>query len=286
MKELWRRTVELIRHYPVLWLPVLWADSLRYGWEQLRLIILHAVLPSLFYRQSLFGASVPDTSQGRVAVFYVLNLTNTVVLQYADICGYVVALLITAKMLGRLTAYDPKDTPYANISIASHWSGVLWLGLLVYVVAFGSGVIFIPAAYYTGAARHLSILSKPYVIAPVGFVMYALLAYFLTPVALRLLSRSEKNEIRGKDIATGRTCWLLAGAAITVLSLIQLSTPNPFDANLAERAAVGLFWTIFVSLPYTPLFIAISLLGAGFLEEMGDESSGTKSYVEPSVQSE
>lgn len=96
------------------------------------------------------------------------------------------------------------------------------------------------------------------------FVMYALLAYFLTPAALRLLSRSEKNGISNNEIGIGRKYWLIAGAAITALSLIQLSTPKPFDANLAEGALFGLFSTMLVSLPYAPLFIALSLLGAGF----------------------
>jgi hypothetical protein len=291
MRDLWHRTVELIRTYPVLSLPAIWAACLSYGWEQLRRIILHNVLPLVLYRTSVLGASVPDTSPSRVAVLYVLSLSNTVVLQYADICGYVVALLITAKMLGRLTADNPKDAPYANISIASHWSGVLWLGLLAYVVAFGSVVIFIflPIAYFPAAAHHLlSILKRPYFMAPTGFITYAALAYFLTPVALRLLSRLGKRGISCKEIATGRKSWLITGAAITALSFIQLSTPKPFDANLAERAAVGLFWTIFVSLPYVPLFIALSLLGGGFSKEMSplEESSGTQPYGEPSLQSE
>ena len=289
MKELWRRTVELIRRYPVLWLPAIWAGCLSYGWAHLRLILLHDVFPAVMKQQSVLGGSVSDTSPGRVGAFFLLSVVNTNILQYADVCGYVVALLMIAKMLGRLTANEPSGAPYADISIASRWEGVLWIALVTYVVALGMGAVAMwPVAYYAGSVHHPSIASRPYVVTLAILPLYAVLAYFVTPMALRLLARSGKNAIGYEERSLGRLSSLLACAAIATLSFIQLSTPKPFGLNALETALIGLFWAVLISLPYTPLFIAVSLLGAGFIQEAAPpaEVSEAPAYGGPSLQSE
>jgi len=289
MKELWRRTVGLISSYPVLWLPVIWAATLSYGWTHLRLIILHDVLPSVLKRQSVLGGSVADTTHAKATVFYVLATISTNVCEYADVCCFVVALLMTAKMVGRLTSVDLNGSPYADISPTSRGTGALWVGLVTYLMGSGLGaVVFVPLLYYASSVHHFALASRPYIVAPGVFVIYAVLAYFVTPIALRLLARSGKNAIGDEERSAGRLSSLLTGASIATLSFIQLSTPKPFDSNLAKSAVVGLSWTVLVSLPYAPLFIALSLLGAGFLKTSSplDGISETQPFGEPSLQSE
>jgi hypothetical protein len=289
MKKLWRRTVELIRSYPVLWLPVIWAGCLSYGWAHLRLIVLHDVLPAVMKQQSVLGGSVPDTSPARVGAFFILSVINTNVLQYADICGYVVALLMTAKMLGRLTDNEPDRAPYADISIASRWAGVLWVALITYVMGWGMGAVAMwPIVYYADSVHHPSIASRPYIVTPAILPVYVVLAYFVTPMALRLLSRSGKNAMGNKERSLGRLSSLLAGAAVAMLAFIQLSAPKLFYPSASVATLIGLFWAVLISLPYAPLFIALSLLGAGFIEEASppEEVSETPAYRGPSLQSE
>jgi hypothetical protein len=283
MKELWRGTVELIRRYPVLWLPVIWAALLSYGFGQLRLIILHDVLPLMLRHRSVLGGYVSDESPGRASTIAVLAAVNTNVIQYADVCCYVIALLMTAKMLGRLTATAEQDNPYADISIANHRSGVLLLGLLTYVLALASGTLgFAPILYYAYSVHHLSILTRPYVTATELLFIYAMLAYFATPMALRLLSRPRRHTVDAETISTGRKCSLMVGIAITLLSVIQQSFSKPYFQGLAVSAGFGVLSTVFLALPYIGLFVALSLVVA---ERQSDDAAVADAEAEAEAHS-
>ncbi len=280
MKELWRRTVELIRRYPALWLPAILAALLSYGWGQLRLIILHDVLPLVFRQQTVLGGYVSNESAGRSSMLLALAGVNTAVCQYADSCCYVIALLMTAKLLGRLTATAEQDNPYADIAVAHHGSGVLLLGLVVYVLALASGTLaFAPIYYYANSVHHISILTRPFAIATEILFMYAMLPYFATPIALRLLSQTRRHTIDAETLAKGRKCSILAGIAITLLSVIQMSFSKPYFQGRAVSAAFGVLSTVFLALPYIGLFVALSLVaveGISDRAEVADEEPGAE----------
>jgi hypothetical protein len=283
MKELWHRTVELIRRYPVLWLPVIWAALLSYGWGQLRLIILHDVLPLVFRQQSVLGGYVPDTSHLKAVEFFILAAINTNVCEFTDVCCYIVALLMTAKMLGRLTAANGRDNPYSEISIANHGAGVLVLGLIVFVLAYVFiPLVFAPILYYANSAHRTSILTRPYVLAPEVLLLYMTLAYFVTPMALKLLFRPKKHLVDAESISRGRKFSLLAGATITLLSLIQMSISKSYLQGLSGSATFGVLSTVFVALPYIGLFVALSLVAADSVPDEADfvtAESGAEAHL-------
>ena len=261
MKRLWQRVWELSRQHTVLWLPVVGAALLSCGWAQLRKSAIHQILPWILRaRQGHFvlGGTFPTSgnSTAGYGVIYLASFFITTLCEYADICCYVIAMLIIAHLLGKLMTDATHDKPYIGFSVARHGLGVLWLSLLVYLLALASSaLVFLPATFYP-----TSRLWQPLVTITVVLVMYSALAFFITPVALRLLARAGGAQIGLEEVAIGRKCSLLVGVAISLLSAVQLSIAGKLHVDHAQREAFGIVGTIVTALPYVPLFLALSLI--------------------------
>ena len=259
MKKLWQRVWELSRQHVVLWLPVVGAALLSYSWAQLRRSANHQILFWILRAHrghSVLGGSFPASGDGTAEYgVYVASFLITTACEYADICCYVIAMLIIAHLLGKLMTDATHDKPYIGFSVARHGLGVLWLSLLVYLLALASSaLVFLPATFYP-----TSRLGQPFTIAVV-LVMYSALAFFITPVALRLLARAGGAQIGPEEVAIGRKCSLLVGVAISLLSAVQLSIAGKLHVDHAQREAFGIVGTIVTALPYVPLFLALSLI--------------------------
>ena len=269
MKELWHRTIELFRGYPSLWLPVLVAAFLRYLWRQLQPIVQHQILLCLLQSHSVLTGSTGtiDSSSAKYWEAYLLLGFAKFGLLLIDVCGYVTAMLVTAKMLSRLIANDTQNAPYADISISSHSRSVLWLSFLTLVLALASGaLILIPVSAYSASIHRISLITKPYVIGIHILIMYLVLAYFITPLALRLLARSQSHEIGAVELSAGRKASMFTGLAIAVISVLQLEAAHSYQTTLTQRMVFAIAGTVITALPYTPLFIALSLLAMGDLK--------------------
>jgi hypothetical protein len=260
MKELWRRTLELIRRYPVLWVPVLWAGALSYGWGQLRWILLEDVLPLLLrssQQRSVLGGMVTGVSQRATVFVQVLGGLATYFCQYAQICCYVFALMMTAKILRNVLSGQGHDNPYADLSIGRQRGGVLLLGFLIWVVGGAMGVLFFLAVTTHANSVYTSMLfARPYLVGVVSFATCAVPAYLFTPMALRLLSVRIKSE----QIARGRKASLLAAVAFAGLAAIQNSVPETHAEGLSRLVAIGILRILIFSLPYVPLLVALCLV--------------------------
>lgn len=270
MKRLWQRVWELSRQHIVLWLPVVGAALLSSGWAQLRRSTIHQILPWILRARqghSVLGGTFPTSgnSTAGYGVVYVASFLITTVCEYADICCYVIAMLIIAHLLGKLMTDVTHDKPYIGFSIARHGLGVLWLSLLVYLLALASSaLVFLPTTFYP-----TSRLWQPLVTITVVLVMYSALAFFITPVALRLLARVGGAQIGPEEIAIGRKCSLFVGVAISLLSAVQLSIAGKLHVDHAQREAFGIVGTIVTALPYVPLFLALSLISMKDFKLMG-----------------
>ncbi len=261
MKRLWQRVWVLPRQHMVLWLPVVGAALLSCGWMQLRKSAIHQILPwtlRAHQGRSVLGGSFPtsENSTAGYGVVYVASFLITTVCEYADICCYVLAMLIIAHLLGKLMTDATHDKPYVGFSVARHGLGALWLSLLVYLLALASSaLVFLPLTFYP-----TSRLGSPFMPIAVVLVMYSALAFFITPFALRLLAQTGGKAIGPKELSIGRKCSLLAGVAISVFSAIQLTLVKALHADPAQREAFGIVGTIVTALPYVPLFLALSLI--------------------------
>ena len=270
MKELWHRTIELSRGYPSLWLPVLVAAPLSYVWRQLQPIVQHQIIFSLMQPHSVLTGSMGTIDGGSEQYWeaYLLIGIAKFGLLLIDVCGYVIAMLVTARMLGRLIATDTQNAPYADTSIYSHSRSVLRLSSLTLVLALAFGALIgIPAGIYAASVHQISLLTKPYIIGIAALILYLVLSYFITPLALRLLARSQSQEIGAAELSAGRKASMFTGLAIAVISVVQLEAAHSYQTTLTQRMVFAIAGTVITALPYTPLFIALSLLAMGDLKE-------------------
>lgn len=266
MKELWHRTIELSRGYPSLWLPVLMAAPLSYVWWQLQPIVQHQIIFSLMQPHSVLTGAMGSSSEKYWEAYLLIGLVKFGLL-LIDVCGYVIAMLVTARMLGRLLAQDTQNAPYADISISSHSRSVLRLSFLTLILALALGALLgIPAFAYAASVHRTSLLTKPYVIGIGILIIYLVLAYFITPLALRLLARSQSKAIEAAELSAGRKASMFTGLAIAVISVLQLEAAHSYQTTLTQRMVFAIAGTVITALPYTPLFIALSLLAMGDLK--------------------
>ena len=257
MKELWRKTVELCRRHPVLWLPVIAAAILSPLWRELGKTLSRDVAISSMRGSSVLDGSSASSFSVPQWLFYVPGPACAI----ADACCYVIAMLVTAKLLGRLLAEASHALPYQNIAKTATKGSAFLLGFLVYLLSTGVSVlILLPiTSLITGMHRPV-LMTSPYLIGAELIPMYFALGYFLTPMALRLLAKSTGIVMDGDRIVLGRECSFLAGAAITILSVTFLVVGRSFHTTLAQATAYGFASAIISALPYTPLFVAFSLL--------------------------
>jgi hypothetical protein len=274
MKEIFLQTSTVLRGRPMLWLPVVCAAILSYCWTQLGAIVSHGLLRGILTTQSVLGGTVSDTSPLRVATSYVVGFLAKSSFQYADVCCFVIALLVTAKICGQIPSKNPVFLPYADISIANYTTAVLRFGLLAYLLAYASMALVLAASvYFLQRARELTQANQLRFPILAAACMYGMLAYFLSPAAMRLLRVARDRSVTANEIATARKCSLWAGAAMTLLSTAQILVPRPIESTLPERIVMAVFWSVLVALPYAPLFVSLSLVAAGYQPTRGSFAS-------------
>jgi hypothetical protein len=177
----------------------------------------------------------------------------------ADACCYVIAMLFTAKLLGRLLAKASPAAPYKNIANTTPKGLAFLLGILVFLLSTGISVlIMLPTTSLMTSTGRTSLLTSPYVIGAEIIPMYFALGYFLTPMALRLLAKTTSALVTPDKIALGRRQSFIAGCVITLLSVALLIAGRSFHATPAQATAYRFASAIISALPYTPLFIAYS----------------------------
>jgi len=216
VKELWRKTIELCRRHPVLWMPVIGAAILSPLWRELGKTLSRDV---------------------------------------------VIAMLVTAKLLGRLLVEVSHAGPYDKVAKTTVKGPAFLLGLLVYLLSTGVSVLILLSVTSLATSTHRPVLmTSPYLIGAEIIPMYFALGYFLTPMALRLLTKSNGTLMDSDRIAMGRECSFLAGATITILSVTSLAVGRSLHTTPVQAAVYGFASTIISALPYTPLFVAFSCL--------------------------
>jgi len=257
VKELWRKTIELCRRHPVLWMPVIGAAILSPLWRELgKTLSRDVAISSMGGRSVLDGSSANSFSLPRW-LFYVPAPACGIV----DACCYVIAMLVTAKLLGRLLVEVSHAGPYDKVAKTTVKGPAFLLGLLVYLLSTGVSVLILLSVTSLATSTHRPVLmTSPYLIGAEIIPMYFALGYFLTPMALRLLTKSNGTLMDSDRIAMGRECSFLAGATITILSVTSLAVGRSLHTTPVQAAVYGFASTIISALPYTPLFVAFSCL--------------------------
>jgi hypothetical protein len=193
MKELWSRTFELFRRHFILWVPCSAASILMLALGSLQKAEIHWALRLFTTRHSVLGGAVStydfDQAQHKVwmIVFPLSSLKD-----FLEVCFFVVALVMTAKLVGMILEEQRPDLITAVRGIAPRWRGIL-LFSLKYMVIQGLLVgapLFLGNSLLTPERFSEFTLLKPLVFT-IGLVVEGLMAWLLVPAAIRLVSASD-----------------------------------------------------------------------------------------------
>ncbi len=263
----------MLRRNPQLAVPVVLAAELNYVWNWLRLEWLHQWLPSLMDSTSSQHSVLVGASDAGYWWAYVLSFTVSTGLRFVDVVCTVIALVMTGHWVRRLVVTEPAAQD--ELPQRAYVGGILRLSLLAFVLGTaGASLVAIPATYLAANSGRLSLLRSPW-FALVIVPMYLLLAYFLTPMLLRLLALPRVEVIGPEEIEQGRKVALLAALVTAGVSVCQLAVAQAYEGTPSQHQAFGVLGTAVDSLPYIPLVVVLQLLAMRALE------SPTSAVTEP-----
>ena len=257
MNDLWRRTWELLRRRPVLWMPLLCADlvthTLRFLWPFLR----NHLAASSLQTHTVLGGTV--AGKAPVWLYPGLGMLRFMV-EWANACIYIAAAIVTAKMVqGMCHRHGSVDK--AKVPASVYAGNVVWVALQALLLSAAASVVVVfPVLYFLLHHQLRSLMMSPYVASTELLLVYLAVAYLMTPPMLRLITRSLGNATSSVAIAMGRNMALMVATCIVLLGLLEAVGKTPGVHVRADMLALGYVNSLIVALPYVPMFIAFGLL--------------------------
>lgn len=264
MRELWQKTAALFWERPILWVPVLCADFLRYWLWTFEDTASRKLVIWLLYKHSVLGGLVPRTSGSEISLILKAALIGAPPLwgsYFLDICFYTSALLMTSALAEMIVAESKPDLLVALRFMKLRLRRVVPFSLKVFLFLVGGAVIFASTLGRFGGG-----LTRMYIY---GFgataIWSALIAYFMAPAAILLLRDSQSALLKRESAVRGRAFAIAATIAVSAIAYFatlaeQSSATSPIFAHGAPVLAVNCVASLVAALPYIPLFIALSLI--------------------------
>lgn len=265
MQTIWRKTFELLRAHPALWWPVLLADAAAFflllleHWASRRILGWMVLGPP----SALGGPRLPLENPPYKALYLVGGSFN-IAGRYGVFLLYCIALLTIALRVAALLAGNSSSpTIFSRLRARS-------MSLLRFSI-FGAGMAFLPAVivfagttYFLGRIDRSDLAQKPWVTALVLFVYNIFAAYLLSPFALAFLQEKSLGNVGREDRSSGRKAAATFAIAAPLLFLFVSSLPLPVRTTYLGSVSQNCLLSLTGSLPYIPLFIALSLIASQF----------------------
>jgi hypothetical protein len=276
MKELWARTFETFRRHLILWVPCSAAGVLMLVLGSLQKAEIHWALRHFTTRHSVLGGEVPayDFNQAQHKAWMIVFPLG-LLKDFLEVCLFVVALVMTAKLVGMILEEQRPELIAAVRGTASRWRGIL-LFSFKYMVIQGLLVevpLFLGATLLTSARFSEFALSKSLVFT-FGLVAEGVLAWLLVPAAIRLSGPEDSPIVASECRKVGVVFAVVTSAASLALGygIDQAEATIVLD-NQWELWSLRVVNTILVNAPDILLFIALALMavqGADSAERLKD----------------
>ncbi len=256
MQELWRKTIEFSWRHPTLWLPYIFAELLAVFLWRLRGVAEKGI----FDRQSI--------EYIRAVIAYIPLGFGT---EFVIVCLFVVALTLTAKMVGMILEGQKPKLFFALKEIAPLWARILLFSFKFLVVFLAFFVADLALVFAVMRVMHRSDLPTSEISVFVEvLVVLGCTAWLLTPAAIRLLRISNTTSVSRNSWKWGAISAILAVAAATALGdVVQGLESRMMLTSQFERTCVLAVNKVVVNGPYLLFFVAISFIA--FRTERGSE---------------
>ena len=277
MKDLLRKTFELIRAYPVLCAPYLVACLLAFGLWRLRGMAEKAIFRWFSTSHSVLGGAVQAPTDSAFAKATLAYLPLGLATIFAIICLFVAVLVVTGGMVNAIGSEQEPDAREGLARLAHDWGRILLFSLkfLLAIGVVGVGVT-VPLFYLLRAVHHREYLTTPSWLPALLVLYVGCLVWLMMPAAIRLLRPDKVGPISTQVRNWGAILAVVASEAGNALGLLaqRLEKGIIFD-NRWELAARSAFNAILANAPDVLLFIALALLANETASGM-DPETGSK----------
>jgi hypothetical protein len=261
LKDLWRKTCELLWKYPVLWLPVLVADLGTSLLSLPRYWAIHSMVTEELERHQL---DIAGTRSASVSFF--LGAPFTWGTHFIDLCLFTLAFVTTAELVRMALRNERPKISFAAQSLRVKALSVFGFSLKVLgpclIALIFSG--YLQSWFATVIDPNFFATTVTMVDYLVFCVVRSAIAYVVTPSAVRLLRDEGFSSINAREKRLARGFGILAVLVSAVISVICAPAVPPlvrgaqlFGARLAFTEALLSFC---VALPYAPLFVTLALI--------------------------
>jgi hypothetical protein len=270
MKELLRKTTELFRDYPVLWVPYLCGEVGAFALEKLRWLTTQQVALWVATRHSVLGGESQVYDPAAMHKAMIFSAPAGIVTRFTGVCLVTFAFVVTAQLTWMILGKQTPSIAQAAIVSLRQWRRILWFGgkFCICMIA-GLLLDFLPALLSLGTFSvwdlrvrlHLSVTD---IVWGCELLIYVVVAWMITPAAVRLLLPPEGFGISPMQRSIARKMAILAVATSTVLGYFYEIFRFKFRPDSAfEAHSAGAIATIVTNAPLLLLFIALAIVAVG-----------------------
>jgi len=271
MTNLFRRASHLFWQYPILWVPVFAADIVDTLLKEVRPLATHALIQSVLQSHSVLS-SVPDPLQASQLSTWKLALLSAPIVWGAHLVGivlYASAMTMTATLV---LMNPPTMAGLYKQNPDRSFKDTLYFSLKVFAIIFLIGV---PWTAIVGVVsmmfpRSRLIWGGDFAIL-FGVVFTVVVAYFITPTAIRLLRKPGTEPVNVDLMRPARAFAVLTVIASGLLYRLTLGTESTFLARPTPRIGILSFDAVASlagAIPYILLFIALTLVACPIETEL------------------
>jgi len=271
MKELFRKSFDLVRGDPILWAPSVIAALITVSLDRLEKTGVHWFIRHFAYQHSVLGGSVPVSPSEWQHLAMMTIIPLGFLKHFLTVTTFVFTFVVTALMVrSTLDAKRPEIRAILR-ETGDDWRKILVFSVLC-MVCLGASV---------GISRYLLILLSenlhpeavvgPHILTyTFGLVVEFAAAWLLMPRAMRLLQQSSSFSIDSGGRTTGALIVILTGA-IGLLIARALGGTESAIALQGQIAQIILLVlnAIVESLPQAFMFVALALIAYPAVAEAG-----------------
>lgn len=268
MEKLCGRVAQLLRKYPVLWLPYIAADLLAICLWRLRGLAEKGIFRWFTTSHSVLSGEVASThydsaslTRASIAYFPIAIITVIIV-----VCLFVAALVATADIVDSIEREQPPVAREILAKLAAHWRKLLLFALRFLITA---GVFFAGTTglsyYLLFLTRRLDFLTSFWFLAGQLLIEVGCAAWFVMPAAIRLLEGGAAVRASVQARGQGTILAIIAAEAGAAIGSFVPKLEASFHLNSRwEFTAISVFNSVVANAPDALLFIALALLAAEF----------------------
>jgi len=263
--NLWRKTIELLRKHPILWLPYLGAHLLASALMWLRIFVSRRIIGWCPTVHSVLGAAYPNCGSETWGFKLTLIHLLRAGFEYADHCIFTIELVAIAAITGAILRGQRPSIETVTGSFSRSPGRMLMYSLKIWFLSLLLVALLYAPAYVETFSTHIRSRWASHAFTTAQS-MLSLVCYvwIMVTLAFALLRPANAGAVTASEKWQGRTFCILAGVAAyatqSLLNLLVQFVPA-FGSNAVRPIVLSILSPVF-SFPNLLADIALVLLAS------------------------